>query len=207
MPGDDTRLIEYLLGTLDPDACAELERELQRSADLRAELAEIADTLSLVAETAPPIQPSAELRERLLESLDHPGQFSGFTQRLCQFFDLGTTRIGEILAHVNAVPGKPWRANTFPGTHLLHFDGGERVATADCGLIYMEPGQAFPAHRHLGDEWVIILQGRIQELGGRRYETGEIVYSKAGSEHAFRAIGDRPLVLAVVLYKGLEFIR
>lgn len=203
---NDTKLIEFVFGTLDQVSRGELERELETSAQIREELAEIAEVLSLIAEAEQPRLSAGDLRARLMKSLDQETPFQGFVHRLARFFDLGKAEIRKVLNQVNAVPSAPWEANAFPGTHLLHFNGGPRVAAADCGLVYVEPGQVFPTHRHLGDEWGLILQGCKQEIGGHTYEPGDIMYKAPGSVHSYRVAGDEPLIWAAVLREGLEFV-
>ena len=88
---------------------------------------------------------------------------------------------------------------------LLHFEGGARHAGADCGLVHIEPGTRFPLHRHVDDEWNFILQGMGEEEDtGRRWGPGDLFCNPAGTQHAFRAIGDEPLVFGAVV-RRLEF--
>jgi putative transcriptional regulator len=87
---------------------------------------------------------------------------------------------------------------------LLHLAGGPRVASADCGLVRIEPGARFPRHRHLGDEWSLVLAGEAEEGTGARWAPGDLVHRPADSAHAFRVVSAEPLVFAVVLQGGLE---
>jgi len=52
----------------------------------------------------------------------------------------------------------------------------------------MEPGAGYEAHRHLGTEDVLVLQGGYRDERGE-HRTGEHVHYEAGSRHAPVAIG------------------
>jgi putative transcriptional regulator len=82
----------------------------------------------------------------------------------------------------------------------LHFEGGARVASADCGVVRIEPGVRFVEHTHEGDEWSLVLAGSAEEEGtGAAWLPGDLVHRAAGSRHAFRVTSAEPLVFAVVL--------
>ena len=199
----DAKLVAYAQGILNQDDCAEVERRLAESPELQAELASIEKALSLAETSA---QPSDRLRQLVLGSIEPATRFEGFVDRLTALLDLDPDRVRELLAAIDAVPQTPWVAGKLPGAHLLHFDGGARVAQADCGLIYLEPGVLYPAHRHLGDEWTLILRGCVDENGDHLYRPGDIIFKTVDSVHSFRIVGDEPCVFAVVLHQGVEWI-
>jgi quercetin dioxygenase-like cupin family protein len=165
--------------------------------ELLGDLFELADDAAL--------EPSAELRRRVFATLDPATRFAGFAARLAFFFDLPVERARELLALVAGADAAPWVGEPGSGIRLLHFAGGPRHAGADCGLVHIAPGTRFPFHRHVGDEWNYVVQGAMQEEGtGRRFAPGDLVCNDAGSEHAFVAVGDEPLVFGAVV-RGLEF--
>ena len=205
MARDDTRLTEWLLGILDKQAGEQVERERQDSAEAREALSELEELLGNVALAAEPRTPSPGVRERLLESLLPEMRFEGFKERLATLFDLSIERVRELLDTLDSVSGEPWEKAGLPGVHLLHFDGGLRVASADCGLVHVEPGQAFPPHRHLGHEWVLVLQGEAREDSGRLFQPGDLIHKAPGSVHSFRILGEQPFVFAVVVFEGVAW--
>ena len=69
----------------------------------------------------------------------------------------------------------------------------------------MAPGTAFPAHRHLGDEWALVLRGRVLENESREYLPGDIALSRPGSVHRLRVLGEEPVLLALATATGIEF--
>ncbi len=149
--------------------------------------------------------PSPHLRGAVLATVAPGTRFEGFVRRLATFLDLGELRARELVAQVSRVSSDPWVDDTVDKVRLLHFDGGPRVAEADCGLVHVEPGSSYPLHRHRGDEWAFVLQGNAEEDSGRVWRPGDLVRNPAGSVHAFRALGPEPFVFAVVLHDGIDF--
>lgn len=206
MSNNNTKLIEYCFGVVDRYARNEVQQELDSSAHARDEMAAIEQVLDQLVEVHVPLRPSAELRQRLLASLDPGTPFEGFVERLSALFDLEEERIRELLDTIRNVPQKPWVRSGIPGTSMLHFEGGSRLKGADCGLVHVAPGQVFPAHRHLGEEWALVLQGHSEFDNGRLVAPGDLVYSPPDSEHTFRILDKHPCIFAVVLHGGIEIV-
>jgi anti-sigma factor ChrR (cupin superfamily) len=83
--------------------------------------------------------------------------------------------------------------------------GGPRVSGADNGLVRIAAGAAFPPHRHLGCERVLVLQGGYRdEPSGQIYRAGDWHEMEAGSSHTYVALPDRDLLLAVSLVGGVD---
>lgn len=172
---------------------------MPKDTDLLPDFEDLGD----LALAAPPVRPSGSLRERVLAATRSETSLEGYVDRLCSLLDLGAARVREILAEIGNVASDTWEASPTPGMRLLHFDGGPRVAEADCGLVHFVPGEDFPRHRHVGDEWSLILQGRVEEDDGSVSLPGDLMHRPAGSAHSFRAVGDEPLVFAVVIFEGI----
>ena len=154
--------------------------------------------------TAPPVEPSAALRRRVLASVAETTRFDGFAERLARLFDLSDARLRPVLDAARAVEGDLWVDAPIPGVRLHHFRGGERVASADCGLVHLAPATQFPVHRHRGVEWTFVLAGSAREDGGEIWLPGDVVVRAAESVHGFCALGDEPYLFAVVLHGGIE---
>ncbi|MGH7288299.1 MAG: cupin domain-containing protein [Myxococcota bacterium] len=154
-----------------------------------------------------PAQPRAGLREAVLSSISGASRLAGFSDRLAAFFDLARERASELIEEAaGRAEGPGWEAIPVPGVRLFHLPGGPRVAAADCGLVHIESGARFPAHRHVGDEWSFVLSGEAEEEGtGERWAPGDLVQRPAGTAHAFRVTSRESLVFAVALHGGLEF--
>ncbi len=201
----DSRLVEYALGSLDPEGRNEMERALRDRADLRAQLKEVTALFEKIGAAQAPTAPDPKVRERLLKSVNASTRFEGYLERLADLFDLGVARLREILAGAENDAGV-WHDSGVAGVSLMHFDGGPRVATADCGLVRLEPGCTFPRHTHHGDEHALVLRGEVHDDSGCVFRPGDFAHMPAGSSHSFTAGDAEPLLLAVVLYGALEAV-
>ncbi|HEU4429392.1 MAG TPA: cupin domain-containing protein [Myxococcota bacterium] len=160
---------------------------------------------------AEPVAPSDELRANVLRSALGHGELASFGRRFAELFDLAEPRALELLGLVQRVGEAPWERIALPGdgerVQLLHFAGGPRVASADCGLVSLAPGVRFPLHEHAGDEWSFVLSGAAEEEGtGASWLPGDLVHRPAGSRHAFRVTSREPLVFAVVLEAPIRMV-
>ena len=211
MPLDDTTLREYALGTLDSSRVQEVEHELAHSQQARAELRAIEESLGHLAHSTGPITPSEQVKTSLFASMNQSKPFAGFVGRLATFFDLGRERARELLDTIALALEGPWEGFPLPGTSLLHLEGGPQVAAAEnCGLVRLEPSAVFPEHKHLGDEWALVLQGAaidiIGDLTGEVSRPGDVMHRAPGTRHSFRSIDQEALVFSVVLYDGFEIV-
>lgn len=82
------------------------------------------------------------------------------------------------------------------------------AATGDAAvLVRMDPGCAYPRHRHVGDEEVFVLQGGFRDERGE-HRMGEFRRFEAGSIHAPIAFADGPpCVLFSIAHGGIEILR
>jgi anti-sigma factor ChrR (cupin superfamily) len=90
--------------------------------------------------------------------------------------------------------GLSWEPTRVPGVswiplHLEQDVSGAAHRGGGAVLIRMEPGAGYEAHRHLGPEDVLVLQGGYRDALGR-YETGTHVHYPAESSHRPVALGD-----------------
>lgn len=178
----------------------DLEDMASGSVDLGAgDLAEAFTALSLAL---PPVPPAPDLRARLLASATRPDRrFAPFAARLARLIDVAHARADALLASL-ARPDV-WE-RFLPAVDLVHLQGGPAVAGADVGFVRVAAGAAFPEHRHLGDERVLVLQGGYRDSGGAVVRAGDLVDQPAGSAHAFVALPEADLLYAVVV-RGVEF--
>ena len=205
MSMNDDRLAAYAIGALDPDEHAAFEQALADDPALRAALDEFRTVNDWLGRDVSPVAPSPERRDVLLASVQGASPFEGFVQRVSQFLDLGDELVRQLFARLHG--GDEWEDGPIDAVHLMHFAGGPRVASADCGFVRIEAGTQFPHHSHKGDEWAFILQGRIVEPDGQEFGPGDISYRPEGSEHSIAAVGDTAAVFVVVLHNGLSLTR
>jgi anti-sigma factor ChrR (cupin superfamily) len=194
-------LPEYALGTLGHEEAAAVEAHLPRCNLCARELAVIDElhaqlTLSL---PAPPIAP--ELRASILSSIAPASRFERLGGRVAHMLDVSRDRAEELLDWIDTA-GR-WIAGPHPST-ILHLPGGPTVAHANCGFVKLAAGEAFPLHRHLGDEHVLVLQGGYEDSNGATLRRGDEAFKPPGSEHGFTALPGVDLIYLVVLDVGIE---
>lgn len=150
--------------------------------------------LSLLAE-----QPAPSVLERIEASLE-PGRFNLIVDRLARFFDLGRDRIRVILERID----QRWMDGPEAGIQLQHVKAGPRLDGCYAGLFRLQPGTRFPAHRHLGPESMMVLEGSVHESNGHFVTSGEVLESDQGSAHDFVVTDDHECIAAVVQAGGME---
>jgi quercetin dioxygenase-like cupin family protein len=160
---------------------------------------------------AEPVAPSDELRANVLRTALGQGELASFARRFAEMFDLAQPRALELLGLAQRTGEGAWQDIVLPEqgerVQLLHFAGGPRVASADCGLVSLAPGARFPLHEHAGDEWSFVLSGAAEEEGtGASWLPGDLVHRATGSRHAFRVTSREPLVFAVVLEAPIRMV-
>ena len=189
-------LDEYALGMLDDDERRRVQAALAADPQLAAELRAIEEDLAgWAACTDVPRQPPPSLRRRMLTALQHHGRLEGFAEQVAGLIDASVQRARYLLRLVD--DDGAW-VPVFAGCDALHIRPGPAVAPADVGLLRFVPGGGFPHHKHLGNEQVLVLQGRLfDELRGE-FGPGALIEHGPGSEHALGVVGDQTLVLLVV---------
>jgi quercetin dioxygenase-like cupin family protein len=199
---NDELLALEVLGLLDDEAqiaqIAALETE---GPGLDAARAELEEAASLLALTVEPVQPKPDQRARLLAELDGAQRFAPFIDRVAALFDLGADTISSILDRFGSSDG--WTV-LYPGASFHDLVGGPALEGATAGLVRIGPGLAFPRHKHLGEERVMVLQGAFEDDSGRRVGPGQLEIMPDGSEHAFTVVSTQEL-LYVVVVRSVEF--
>ncbi len=161
------------------------------------------DVFVALAESLAPAPSPAGARDRLLAAATRGSRrFAPFVPALERLFNLGADAVQAFLDR--ATRAASWVAGPLEGVELLHLDGGPRVAGADCGLVRLAPGTPFPDHDHLGNEAVLILQGRYRDVGGTVYHPGDLHEMRPGQRHSYVVLPDQPCIVAVVLFEGID---
>lgn len=170
------------------------------------------ELLALIGASSPPVAPPTSLRSRLIDAVtssDPRVALAGFSERLQRLYDLSPSQVDDVLAAISR-PGD-WQPYV-EGVTLHHFDPGPRELAAaprvDAGLVRFPRGLAYPRHRHLGDETMLILAGGlVEDDTGRRAVAGDILHMGPGTVHGFRILPREDCIAAVLLYDGLpEFV-
>ena len=98
-----------------------------------------------------------------------------------------------------------WRGTRHAGVFIHYLRRDERTGDASV-LIRMRPGCGYPAHRHLGIEEVLVLQGGYRDQKGE-HRAGAYIVNEAGSAHHPVALdGTEDCVMFAVAHGGIELI-
>jgi putative transcriptional regulator len=190
-------LWDYALGTLEEPERSEVAKHVAECAACAVELRAAKETVALIGVDLPPVTPSADVLERLLQSTQGP--FEGLVAKLMKFWDVGAERARQLLDEVLTAP---WVPSGIPGVNLQHIEAGPAMAGLDTGFVRFDPGTQFPRHSHAGDELQLILEGTLHEAGGATFRVGDTMFRPKGSEHAF-VIGPEGCTLALILDGGI----
>jgi quercetin dioxygenase-like cupin family protein len=162
----------------------------------------LAEALSALV---PPVKaPPQLLRERLLATVARPClRYAPLFGKLSELFDLDDTALAALCERAAAPTA--WSASPIVGMRLMHLQGGPRVAGADNGLVRLAAGTRFPRHRHLGLERVLVMEGGYRdEQDGRLYLPGDWHEMQPGTSHAYTALPDHQLLIAVSVQGGVD---
>lgn len=204
MSAADPRVLDWLVGGLAPADRAAFEAELADDAELRAAVAGARAAMVALAEALPPVPPAPALRARVLASVE-AAAWERQAERVAALFDLPVRAVIDTFRSACAPSG--WVDGPVPGVRLFHLAGGPATAGADVGLVRVAPGVAFPRHRHLGEERLVVLSGALLDSAGAVQAPGTSVCNPPGSEHAFVADPDADeAVFAVVLRGGVALV-
>ena len=146
------------VGALAPDERAELEaRVAQLSPAEQAEVARLYNTATVVAESAPELEPPPHVRERVLAAARTPSRYT-----------------------IWGADGE-WSETGLPGIRakVLAVDRPRSLATL---LIRAEPGAVYPSHRHHGPEECYVVRGSIM-IDGRVLRAGDFHHADEDSDH------------------------
>ena len=72
-------------------------------------------------------------------------------------------------------------------------------------LVWAQPGAKTTAHRHLGDEVILVLQGGLRDERGS-YHAGQICRSRQGSSHTEEVLPGEDCFCYVVYYGDHELL-
>ena len=193
----------YALGALDEEEAREFERHVAGCEACAAELREFRVVAADLALAVPPATPPASVRSRLLSLVSEGESLNGREAAASQTssedlngerHDAEAQRATESEASSREASSKEssgfiivrasegeWRPTADPGVSfkLLFVDREHATVTT---LVRMEPGARIPAHRHLGLEQCLVLEGDLNS-GGIEMSAGDFNCSMPGSVH------------------------
>ena len=184
----------YALGALDPEEARDFEEHAAQCEPCAEELRCFRSVAAALAVAPGEAEPPASVRSRLLARVsDEDGRKAGGE----------TAKAGdESASGANATPTAAGGTNARGGALgflVVRKDEGKWRPTGDAGISYkllyadeergtyttlvrMEPGSRIPAHRHLGVEQCLVLEGDLRS-GDTGMSAGDFNCSLAGSVH------------------------
>jgi putative transcriptional regulator len=195
----------YALGILDPDEHDIVERAVAADPALLAELVSLQDVAAQMIAAPSPVEPGPDVKLQLMASIGG-GRFDKFATRTASLFDVSVERAHELLAlaermsqWVEPIPGI--------GIQLIHFQGGPKYMTADCGFVRIAPGATFPPHTHLGDEYTLVLVGTlVDHTNGRTLGPGDEMTQSAGETPHHISAGPEEVVMLTLEVEGIALV-
>ena len=174
-----------------------LSEEETAEAELRAARAHVAE----VSELLPAVPPSARARARFMLALAEGQPYAGLLGPLAALADMAQAAMRDLLSSLSDAAS--WRPGPAPGIDIVHIPAGPRLAGAICGFVRLSAGTTFPAHTHLGEETVIIMQGTMH-IGTESFSAGAKVVAAEGTRHEVRAGDDEEVIYMVVIPVGIR---
>ena len=95
-----------------------------------------------------------------------------------------------------------WTRHEGIGLHILQRDSQTGDAAV---LIFMRAGKAYPPHRHVGEEHVLVLQGAYED-GRDTYREGSFHTHAPGSVHSPRALATGDCILFAIAHGGIAVV-
>jgi putative transcriptional regulator len=173
---DDCRLIgAHALGALGGEDRERLDAHVATCESCASALARASEALT---DLAGAIAPAPSLRQRILDMADAP------------LLPIDPTAY----AWEELAPGVR--------VHTVREDASRRYRAV---LVWASPGASYPRHRHLGDEEILVLSGRLRDHRGT-YGPGEICRSVTGSEHSEQVEGSEDCICYVVYHGEHEML-
>jgi hypothetical protein len=152
------------------------------------------------ADLLPGLSVPPERRARLLTAVSAlPLKYAPFFDRLSELWGLSAA---EVQAELSILRDRGWRW-AWPGIRYFNVAASERLDER-ARLLRFEAGVRFPAHRHDGEESVLVLEGSYPDSGGRVVRAGDTQRMSEGSEHSLQIADTGPCV-AAISQRGLTF--
>jgi anti-sigma factor ChrR (cupin superfamily) len=185
------------MGALDANEAAEVERALVAHPALATELERWHEAIAAVGEAPAQVVPAAEVRARLLASIDGApagSRFERFVAQVAELFTVPVDAARAVLAKIDDAAA--WRT-LMPGIDCIRVSGSNNPMQAQCAFVRVAPGTTFPWHRHLGEERSLVLHGGAHMSDGRDLQPGDVLVVDETVEHDFVVEGDDACIFAV----------
>ncbi len=201
-PHPTEELYEYALKLLDEERAAVVERHLRECRACLLELGAINDSFADVVTPSPQLAPRASLRSRLLQDVAKRVPYARYLD------DIATMLAGSRDLLEGELRGMP-HPDTWPDGPVKHCRLFPCYADSTLddvirSLVLMESGSTFPSHDHLGDEYILVLQGSLLNEDGKLYRPGDKLMMPEGTSHSFEVPKGLDLIYFNVVHHGLR---
>ena len=202
-PHIDERITDLLLGDVSDGEREALESHVAGCRRCADELMHAADAFAALALALPAEAPPPALRARILDDAKPP-RLAAMLDKLAALFDVGRARARALLDAVDDPAS--WLPGPVPDSWVMMADGcGPKVAGAFCGFVKMGPSVKWPAHQHLGREYMLVLDGGFTQHDGVEVHPGDLHVMEEGSAHGFTIFPGETCISAAVVFGGVSF--
>ena len=199
----DDRIADLLLGDVSDGERESLEAHVAGCARCNHELMQAADAFADLALALPAEAPPPSLRARILDDVKPP-RLAAMLDKLATLFDITRQKARAFLDAVDDPAA--WMDGPVPDSWVMMAEGcGPKVAGAFCVFVKMAPSVKWPEHRHLGREFMLVLDGGFTQHDGVEVHPGDLHVMEEGSAHGFTIFPDETCISAVVVFGGVEF--
>lgn len=199
----DDRIADLLLGDVSDAERESLEAHVAGCARCNQELLHAADAFAAMALALPAEAPPPALRARILDGAKPP-RLARFVDKLADLFDITRAKARALIERIDDPTA--WMAGPVPDSWVMMSDvRGPKLDGAFCGFVKMGPSVKWPAHRHLGREFMLVLEGGFKQHDGVEVHPGDLHVMEEGSAHGFTIFEDEPCISAAVIYGGVTF--
>jgi putative transcriptional regulator len=199
----DERIADLLLGDISDAERESLEAHVAGCPRCNRELLHAADAFAALALALPAEAPPPALRGRILDDVKAP-RLAGFIDKLAELFDITRGKARALLDRIDDPAA--WMAGPVPDSWVMMSDvRGPKLDGAFCGFVKMGPSVKWPAHRHLGREYMLVLEGGFKQHDGVEVHPGDLHVMEEGSAHGFTIFEGETCISAAVIYGGVTF--
>ena len=197
------RVSELLLGQVSDDERAAMEAHVADCERCARELSQAADAFATLALALPAEAPPPSLRSRLLDAATPP-RLAHMVERVAGLFDVTRQRARALLDTID--DPSVWLPGPVDASWILPVERcGPKTEGAFCGFVKMGASVRWPPHRHLGREFMMVLEGGFRQHDGVEVHAGDVHVMEEGSVHDFTIFGDEHCLAAAVLFGGIAF--
>ncbi len=173
-------------------------KALAEDPELADRYSEIVALTEVLGSDVSPTEPSSERRARFIAALADTNRFEPYAETVAALLEI--TR-DESLVWLSGLDNpENWGPGVLPGTTMWSVP----TEREDVGIVWlkMPAGMEFPEHAHLGDEEVLVLQGRYIDHLGVLHPPGTILREPPETEHSFRIDADGPEFICLAIVHG-----